>query len=551
MRTPLRAMLWEAWRTSRFELLLRVVAMSSLVILVSIACQNADGPTTQLFSGLLMLLLAIASIFFPTWLTTLESQHGGFSFRLGFVRPVSTFHLVAVPLFYAIAVAVTCYAMQVFLLHLLTGISLPLAIPALLITCSITWLLTALWSPTSIAARGVAICALIIGIIPLFLIHNVRRNDPEPLLLAIGKPDYLTLSLVEYIVLGVLTSIAFVTTLICVDRQRHGDPLRIGPKWRIQYPIREPVRKWKAPFRSKKSAQFWFEMHLLGHSLLTVAIMTPLIVLTLVTAIGWFVPDWQGSALFWIAGLLFGPLLYQLIGVDGSLGLTMNQGSVEYSSFDGTRPLRNDQMIAMKLLAIVAASLLGWLWMAATALTHTILANEWDVWQITIATLTRSIGDVSAIWWLAGGTSAVLLYLSSSSMLIAFGLLHVLKPRLFFAVGLLTVAHIILALWDAQRDWSLQQYWVVLGYVMSVAIVAMCLLGLRRAFEANLLGGRLFVLAFGLWVVYVASVTTVLWKANPAIALPTQAYVIAASTLLIPLASIAIAPLALASHRHA
>jgi cell division protein FtsW (lipid II flippase) len=104
--------------------------------------------------------------------------------------------------------------------------------------------------------------------------------------------------------------------------------------------------------------------------------------------------------------------------------------------------------------------------------------------------------------------------------------------------------------WDAKHDWAYRHLWAAYGYFLSVVIVVVCILAMRKALTAGYLGKRLFGYAFCLWVVYVSSVVALYMKA-PAVTIPLPFIALGVSSLLVPLASTAAAPLALASFRHA
>ena len=110
--------------------------------------------------------------------------------------------------------------------------------------------------------------------------------------------------------------------------------------------------------------------------------------------------------------------------------------------------------------------------------------------------------------------------------------------------------HAVLLILDARHDWAFRHLWAAYGYFLSVATVAVCVIALRKALTAGYLGKRLFGYAFCLWVIYVSSAAALYIKA-PAVTIPLPLIALGVSALLVPLASTAIAPLALASFRHA
>jgi hypothetical protein len=87
--------------------------------------------------------------------------------------------------------------------------------------------------------------------------------------------------------------------------------------------------------------------------------------------------------------------------------------------------------------------------------------------------------------------------------------------------------------------------------MLPVAIVAGCVFALWKAHRAGFLGKRLMGASFCLWAVFATSTIALYLKVSPMIQLPKPALALGVSMLLVPLATTATAPLALASHRHA
>jgi hypothetical protein len=245
-------------------------------------------------------------------------------------------------------------------------------------------------------------------------------------------------------------------------------------------------------------------------------------------------------------------VLYQFIGIEGAVGLRQKQGAVQYSVFDATRPLRTDQIVIIKLFVVAACSLAAWLFMAGVAGAHAALSNDGDAWRKIAAGLAEAFGTLRfSWWWLAGASSLLLFYVSSSSMLLAFGLWLPLHGRILFGFWIIAYAHIILAIVDAAKDnWSLYPLWIAYGWILSVAIAFGCAFVLRKALASGDLGRWVFGLACMLWAIYVASIVTLYAKIGELYPIPAAGLAFGAAMLLVPLATTAIAPLALASHRH-
>ena len=566
MGSPLTALLWELWRTSRFEILIRIGGQSSFIVLFcSLAPLNQSTSTeayANILRGIALMILAMPSIFSATWLNGLENRQIGFSFRLGFTRPISTTQLVVVPLLYSVVIAVTCYLLPTLLVASLLDMSMPLLGPAALVACVVTCLIAAVWCPTTIFGRGISLAAMGSAMVVTVAVFDWLRDDPDPILLALGKPEYFDFSGQTYLILAALGAIASVMTVVGVDRQRHGDasPLEgLGRWWRSRRDSedgRTSARSTTAaastakPFTSSVAAQCWYETRRFGQTLLLVGVLSPLLPLAFVCIVPWVDAGWDASPVVWILALVFCPIAYQLVGVDGAIGLKRNQGTVQFPVFDATRAMPNDQLVAIKLLVIAGYSLFGWLCMGLVAGLHTIVAGDWQAWSRIGDAVTGLVGDVPVYWWIAALSNFVLLYVSSCCVLLAFGL-WLPRHRVIFTCGAATLyGHMLLAALDVATDWDFRYLWTAYGYLIPIAIVCGCVVALRKALSAGLLGKRFFAGAFCLWVIYVASTIAVYIKLAPATSLPPVAILLVGSGLLVPLAATAFAPLALASHRH-
>jgi hypothetical protein len=189
--------------------------------------------------------------------------------------------------------------------------------------------------------------------------------------------------------------------------------------------------------------------------------------------------------------------------------------------------------------------------MASAAGAHAVLSQDVDTWRRIGEGVSAVFGTVRFSWWLAGACSLLLFYLSSSSILLAFGLWMPLHGRLFFGLCQIGYAHLILAIWDsAEADWSLRPLWIAYGWVLSVLIGLGCIFVLRKAITSGFLGRWVFGSTCVLWAIYVASNVTLYSKFTEQFPIPAAGVAFGASMLLVPLATTAIAPLALASHRH-
>ncbi|MDA1053073.1 MAG: hypothetical protein O3C40_21685 [Planctomycetota bacterium] len=554
MRTPTQAVLWELWRTSRLQLLMVVGVQFAIVLLLYSAtffAKNSDEGTAHVLCGIFVMWSTAMSAFSQSWRNTFETTHIGFSFRLGFTRPISTARMVAIPMLFIVIVAPLCYLLPAILFSWLMGLSVPLVGPAMLSAGAAACLVAVAWSPATSIGKAIGLVAFFGGLIASAAMYHLPSGNPDPFLLEIGKPDYFDFAWYQYLVLLAVPAIAMVVTVVAVERQRHGDRWQLDGlrrRWRgLNIPWPGSHRR-QQPFRSLLVAQCWYEMRRFGVKLLVLSLLAPLVPFLLVTFVSRVDPGLGGAPWVWLVAVGFSPLVYQMIGADGAIGLRHKQGALQLSAFDATRALQNDQLIAIKLLVIASCSLVGWLWMGLAAGAHAALSGDWPLWVQLGQTISQAVGDVPVHWWIAGGCNVALLYISSSSFLFAFGMWVPLHPRLFACVFFAVVAHIALAIGDFEHDWTVRYLWLAEGWVLTIAIVVGSYLAVRKALSSGFLGKRLFVCMFCLWVIYVSTTIAMFLKTAPA--LPLTVAALGVASLLVPLASTAIAPLALASHRH-
>jgi hypothetical protein len=552
MKTPSQAMLGELWHTSRWDLLGRTAGQLLLVLLFyALTFTHFTTPESiPVIRGIVLMLLMTISQLSITWLGNVDNRQTGFCFRLGFARPVTTVRLVLVPMLFSMTTAALCFLFPVLLFRLLFQSEMPIVGPAAVIVSCVAVFVMTTWSPTTVFGKFLAILAACLGIAGLAKGFRAMTGDPDPFLLALGKPERFDFAWYHYLGLLALTLLACLVTVLAVDRQRHGEGFRWKRKTRPESPAQKPVEN-RRPFSSPLAAQFWFELRRVAPKMLLVGILVPLVVLFVITLIRNSEPDWPYAPVAWLFALMASPVLCQFIGIESVAGLRYKQGAVQYSVFEATRALRTDQLVLIKLFVIAACSLVVWLGVAATAGADAVISNEVDTWRRIGAGLKELAGTVRFSWGLAGACSLLLFYLSSSSVLLAFGFWLPLHGRIFIGLAAFGYFHLILAICDqAATRWSLRPLWIVYGWTFALAIVTGCAFMLRKALVSGYLSGRVLGSASVLWIVYVVSIVTLYGKFAEHFPVPAAGLAFGAAMLLVPLATTAIAPLALASHRH-
>ncbi len=561
MNTPLIAMLWELWRTSRAELFGRV-AFHSLIVLLCAGIGEEHFPGERdVLRGVVIMMLSVGCIFSMTWMSALDNGGSGFRFSLSFSRPVSSTQLVLVPMLYTIAYAVVSFWFVAGLFCFASGSTLPIAGLSAGIACAVACFVATAWSPSTSVGRWISVIAVLIGFIALLTVFHMRREESEPWLLVMGRADYFQFAWSYYAMCIVVSAIAATIAIIGVDRKRHGD------KWRVfeflasllRLPDRS-VRRSRLtlkPFRSEFAAQYWCETRRIGRAILPLAVCSPLIPLAWVVSAPLFAEKsaiWRGTPSVWLGALILSPMVFQTFGAEQAVALRRREGASWLSSFDATTPMATDRLAAIKLIALSLCSFAGWLFMFLAAGLHSAIIGNWEVWVQIGNRVTAIVGDVSGVYWTTGLAALALLCISSSSMILTF-VLWVSKHQwqLSVAVGV-GMGQLALLLASDIFDWDLNLYWVAAGYALAIGIVGGCGFVLRRAYQSGYFGKPLLQVTLALWAIYVVSFVMFYCKAARSIAarfdIPLPLYAIVVASLLVPLAATAATPVALDSHRH-
>ncbi len=586
---PLPAMLWELWRASRGEMLARVGIIAAFATLFATVSKDLGEAAIPFIRGILIMLTGVGCVFSTTWLGDLDNQHTGFTFRLGYTRPVSTLQLVLVPMAYSAATAMCGYLVAVLLVYWILGQWLPLLGPALIfgsIVCAST---AVIWSSTHTAEKLIAFFAAALALVGVLAARHSLRYSGDPILLAIGKPDFFDLAWHEYLGLFLLSSLSLVATVFAVGYQRYGEGFSWGSFVVRAFDAFVTQRWWVASreafeaaigpraFRSPVVAQIWFEWRRTV-ILLFVSLFCCTVVLGFVVFSPLVNDKWGGvySVYMWLCGIALTPFIYQLMATDAVVGLKHKQGSTHLSLFEATRPLRCDQLIAIKLVVVAGWSVFGFLVMALLAIAHTTLAGKWQLWgsvnqeiitgfarllsgefkpvaNSVIPTIVIDWKGLSNFWWLAGLSSFILLYFSTTAMFITFVFAICKYQKVFTGLVLLATASLGLWAWDTAHGMPLRWLWLAYGYLIPVVLLSFSLYLLKTAVSAGYLSRRYFAGVFCLWGIYVTTTIMLLLKVlalAPTIPVHPIAWLFAAAFLLAPLASAAAAPLALASFRH-
>jgi hypothetical protein len=222
----LPVMLWELWRASRWEMLARYSIIAAFLTLIFSISQDFGEVHREVIRGVVILLVGVGCVFSTTWLGDLDNHKAGFTFRLGYTRPISNLQMVLVPTVYSVANAMLGYFACALLVQLMLGQRLPLLGPSLIFGCLVSVSTAVVWSSTHTAEKLIALFAVVgLSLGLLAARHSLHSGDTQ-ILLAIGKPEFFDLAWYEYLGLFLISSLSLAATIFAVGQQRFGEGVR-------------------------------------------------------------------------------------------------------------------------------------------------------------------------------------------------------------------------------------------------------------------------------------------------------------------------------------
>lgn len=547
---PTSALIWEVWQVSRLELLVRFLSLLGLACILRLLVRDMDPVQQQAVRGLVTIMLLFGAAFSVAWLGELDRERSGFSFRLGFTRPVSTSRLVVVPMLFMIASSALYYLLSALAIRVIWQMQIPMIGPMLLVSVVVACFIAATWSPSSLPAKIGAFAAMFFVIAAVFFVFHRSNNTSLPIVLAIGNPEYLSFGISGLLAGLFVVATAIAISVYAVDHQRHGESLKlVNFKFAGWLPGRSQSNAIsKEPFASRFTAQFWYEYRKFGALVLGISVALPLALLAALVSAEFLNPAWEDSPTIWVVVIVICPFFYQIVAATEAVGLRKRNGSIRLSAFDASRSLRNDALIAIKFLMIAVCSLIGWGVMIGVAMVHGLATGS--LGSHLSQDLLQQIGSVSPWWMLSLAAVSLMFYLANCSLLIGLSLWMPMFPRVFAVCATVVFLHIMAAIIDASRGWQFREFWMAEAYLLSAAIVLGSIWCVWKAIHRGTLTATYFLPAAALWCIYVTSMVIIFQKVTTTTVFTSELIALGLASLLIPLASIAIAPLALASHRH-
>ena len=548
-RTPTGGILWEIWGRRKMN-----CARHGAALLASLVCIQWILHGVSEVTGAVLTLIPL-SCFLGSYLDLLtcfgyieinaRTVQIGFPGRL-LLKPVSTVQLVLVPMFFGGAVVVSVFFLwnQVILRPL--GCNIPLS-PLWLgtVLLSFFWWIQALaWGVPLFPGRPfitllVGVTHLVVGICPLMPIGNSAR--------------WRWLLLASMLLTAVLFAL---TGLKCMRRGAWEGPSRLSTLWRSSRTRRARLtpRRFGSPFL----AQFWLEWRRWGLMLPGLAGGVAFVIIPLIFVAGKQLAE--PSSGFEFEKITLTLMLILPLVLAGATSMAIGkldplQPTGEIPVYISIRPMTNGGFVIAKLAMTLATSALAWLaTLAAGCFWLTLLGDG------TLFSRASSLTPYELAAFVIGCIPALcLLVLVTWKNLLAgmgVGLAGRTWVSTVFLFWRLTVGIGLLALiFEASIDMNLKEAllrwlpWILMGCLVSKIALTMAAFHLGRRRKA-ITGGAVGWIVGG-WMVcglFVAGYAGLVCHALNKLDL--WSWIALAGFLVLPLADLAIAPLALAWNRH-
>ena len=541
MNSPAVAQAWEFWGRHRLGLcgVVALVAGFAVYCAVSPLPTNVASLNSMWF---LMGLCYVIGVFAYGFEARLETPESGFPTRL-FILPVQTWKLVGLPMLQGIAAAVLLWLVWDRLVLRPCGVETP-AWWAAMLAAVVATSQAIVWFPFGLPWVRILVALVVLVALlqaPLFLgLVGVEFADPN------------TETTILSVLAAALIPVAYLVAVAGVSRARCGESPDWLRRWRS---VRSSTRSHEsAPFASAMRAQLWYEWRARGRMF----VMTTGIVLAVLVAAALLLEPVDSNKTAFATVLQLMPILLASMygsyaGTAGATGAEVR--SAQLSAFAATRPLSNAAFVVAKFWATGVATLAAWAITLATtsAWLHYTggfnnLGLAWDGFVV-------KYGQDKAI---VGG-----LLLAIGSVLLTWRTLAVsLWPGLTGRSWVATVQPILTGLivlqvmgewvqWDAdaaRRERILE----VLPWLAGTAVALKLLVGawaLRQLLRRDEVTPATATQLLAVWFVLTATLFGLLVWLVPEGLVPVYGLALGV-VLAVPVARLALAPLAFAWNRH-
>jgi hypothetical protein len=548
--TPVLALLWEWWRSTRRQILF--CAAIGILAGWALLARAANEGAFPVF----LLLVSVAVL---AWLATLaRSGRAGFPQPLGFVRPVRTSVLVAVAMFYLAGACAATYAIPAVVLRAAFGVPLPLLPVAVLIGAGAALFCASNWFTRARPPRLVASVAFVLAIGPALRWLAPWKAPPSPT----GPPtltvDSIQLGLVEYAAVAIAVAVAFGATVIGVDGQRHdggaarplrgpaADGARAAPKGLVEQ-FRDAVLglvRVPCPASSPLAAELWLEIKARGLPVVAIGAVLAACVPLLLSG---------DEPALWGIGLTFAGVAVALpffAGISVSFWHRDSSLRAPMSVFEAVRPAATTRLAGVQIAVAVTGILAAW-FLLGTSLWLSLPHFR----GVDSAPLQRSLVAALAAW------PAVRLVLVPVVTIVAFATIVALlaavraysvRHGMWIWLGALGVAAYVVGLALAVASENVSAAVIGLHFwALAFAIPLVTALVIARALTHGMLTLAACAGMLAAWAAFAAAAAYLAHDFGLAVtALPNATAALAAASLVLPLTAAVLAPWSLRSIRH-
>lgn len=542
----LRAQLWELWRVTRLELLIRLLAPLTLLI----AWPFVKPQEIPAFAALILLCNLCVSSFSPV-LHKLDGngRFGAYPFPSAFARPIPAFWLAVTPLAWLVSTNVALYLGLTGVAGKVLGVPFPV-LPVLPVIILGTVVLTIdMWSVGRFMTRLLGSMSLVIAswvcIAPLLPLRVPLIFHAVPIPVEPGP------SAVESII-TIAAAMGFAACCVNGIREQRCNEAGDTMPWQTSLSKFMPLTLERTTrFRSPLHAQIWFELRRAWERTLAM-ICIGLLVLVMATSVLAITSNRSSVAVLLWVWVIAIPFVLSPITLHALLGVRRS-GSISWLSlYDATRPISVSASITLKTAAALVLTLAMSIAFAVAALLCGLCAVPDSVLELAHSILTRMSEHPAQGVYLAVRGFATLVVVHGTWIL-AVGSLFYSATRgrrtLYMILGVQVCVSLVIILPFLQELTGLElmplMHLCMLG--CGGFLIGATALGLYRAVRLGHLRGYQVVLIVAVWALLLFGMRPT-FVGLPAFGI--SVFVLVTGFLCLPVASFAWAPLSLAAARN-
>jgi len=547
-------MTWEYARQNRWKMFSALLGVVYVANILGGKLSNMN-PQAILFAQYLLMLL---EVFFLAGVVIIQytNKQQGIGFPTGlYTEPIPTWFLVTWHMLLGVCFAVLVYVTTALIIYLHSGDVWPLLGPSLFLALVVTWMQALIW----FCAGMPSVHTVMGGILILLFVHGFNQCFGVSTF-PVGMPKHawtpplavgpLMLSL------GIVGACALAA--VSVARDRCGERISLARiKLRRRALPGSPVKRSRK-FRSPCAAQCWFERRRIGRFIPSCNLfMVALVVVLGGSGLLGSKTTEVCATLFWILAVVnltvYPPILGIGLGQQGGRQLTVDP-------FKAIQPVSNTTLLWIYLRTALETILLGWaiyfagILIVLAGLFVTRGREEVNLFLATLRLLSQAAAQPGSPWYSIRfiislrGMGTVCMW---SALVLSASVL--LTGRRWFLIGLSATCWVIPILWGLLCDLGLIPQAIVEGvrdvrpWVIGLGCLggtgAAFVLALRKSVISRIIPG----LGLAIWgmLCVAGAYGDILNLASPAANL-----VLVSGLLVLPVAPLALAPLALHWNRH-